>query len=101
MIDFGEFRSERPFQELVLKKLRPGDIYTHAFYAPVPMLDEKGRLLPYLFEAGKRGVLFAVGQGVAAFEFRQAIPAARQGVPPASISTDLHSCGINPGMKGQ
>src|SRR5438093_9276300 len=26
MIDFGEFRPERPFQELVLKKLRPGDI---------------------------------------------------------------------------
>ena len=45
MVDFGEFRPERPFQELVLKKLRPGDIYTHAFYAPVPMLDEQGRLL--------------------------------------------------------
>ena len=43
MIDFGEFRPERPFQELVLKKLRPGDIYTHAFYVPVPMLDAKGR----------------------------------------------------------
>src|SRR3954447_7803570 len=54
MVDFGEFRPERPFQELVLKKLRPGDIYTHAFYVPVPMLDEKGRLLPYLFEARKR-----------------------------------------------
>ena len=36
MIDFGEFRTERPFQDLVLKKLRPGDIYTHAFYAPGP-----------------------------------------------------------------
>ena len=31
MIDFGQFRPERPFQELVLRKLRPGDIYTHAF----------------------------------------------------------------------
>jgi dihydroorotase len=101
MIDFGEFRPERPFQELVLKKLRPGDIYTHAFYAPVPMLDQKGRLLPYLFEARKRGVLFDVGHGGAAFEFRQAVPAVKQGFPPDSISTDVHSGSINAGMKDQ
>jgi dihydroorotase len=101
MIDFGEFRQERPFQELVLKKLRPGDIYTHAFYAPVPMLDEKGLLLPYLFEARKRGVLFDVGHGGAAFEFRQAVPAVKQGFPPDSISTDVHSGSINAGMKDQ
>ena len=101
MIDFGEFRLERPFQELVLKKLRPGDIYTHAFYAPVPMLDEQGRLLPYLFEARKRGILFDVGHGGAAFEFRQAVPAVKQGFPPDSISTDVHSGSINAGMKDQ
>src|SRR5438552_1561890 len=101
MIDFGEFRPERPFQELVLKKLRPGDIYTHAFYAPVPMLDEKGRLLPYLFEARKRGVLFDVGHGGAAFEFRQAVPAVKAGFPPASICTAIHSGSINAGMKDQ
>ena len=53
MIDFGEFRPERPFQDLVLKKLRPGDIYTHAFYVPVPMLDDKGRLLPYLVRSAQ------------------------------------------------
>jgi len=101
MVDFGEFRPERPFQDLVLKKLRPGDIYTHMFYAPVPMLDEQGRLLPYLFEARKRGVLFDVGHGGAAFEFRQAVPAVRQGFPPDSISTDVHSGSINAGMKDQ
>ncbi len=101
MIDFGRFRPERPFQELVLKKLRPGDIYTHAFYVPVPMLDENGRLLPYLFEARKRGVLFDVGHGGAAFEFRQAVPAVKQGFPPDVISTDIHSGSINAGMKDQ
>jgi dihydroorotase len=101
MVDFGEFRPERPFQDLVLKKLRPGDIYTHAFYVPVPMLDEKGSLLPYLFEARKRGVLFDVGHGGAAFEFRQAVPAVKQGFPPDSISTDVHSGSINAGMKDQ
>jgi len=101
MVDFGEFRPERPFQDLVLKKLRPGDIYTHCYYAPVPMLDDAGHLLPYLFEARKRGVLFDVGHGGAAFEFRQAVPAVRQGFPPDTISTDIHSGSINSGMKDQ
>lgn len=101
MIDFGEFRPERPFQDLVLKKLRPGDIYTHCFYAPVPMVDAQGKLMPYLFDARKRGVLFDVGHGGAAFEFRQAVPAVKQGFPPDSISTDVHSGSINAGMKDQ
>jgi dihydroorotase len=101
MVDFGEFRPERPFQDLVLKKLRPGDIYTHAFYAPVPMLDDQGRLLPYLLEARKRGIIFDVGHGGAAFEFRQAVPAVKQGFRPDSISTDVHSGSLNSGMKDQ
>ncbi len=101
MIDFGEFRTERPFQDLVLKKLRAGDIYTHCFYAPVPYFDGAGKLLPYLREARKRGVLFDVGHGGAAFEFRQAVPAVKQGFPPDSISTDVHSGSINSGMKDQ
>ena len=29
MVDFGDNRAERPLAELVTKKLRPGDIYTH------------------------------------------------------------------------
>src|SRR5713101_3056314 len=37
MVDFGTFRPERPFQDLVLKKLRPGDIYTHTYLVDVPM----------------------------------------------------------------
>src|SRR5579885_682938 len=31
MVDFGENRPERPMSELVTKKLRPGDIYTHMY----------------------------------------------------------------------
>src|SRR5712671_322600 len=58
MIDFGMFRPERPFQELVTKKLRPGDIYTHTYLGVVPMLDENGKVEAYLFEARKRGVIF-------------------------------------------
>src|SRR5215467_3250991 len=51
MVDFGTFRRERPYQDLVLKKLRPGDISTHMYLGSVPMLDDGGKVLPYLFEA--------------------------------------------------
>jgi dihydroorotase len=67
MVDFATFRPERPFQDLVLHKLRPGDIYTHMYLSAVPMIDDQGRLLPYLFEARKRGVIFDVGHGGGSF----------------------------------
>ena len=98
MVDFGQFRPERPFEDLVTKKLRPGDISTHMFLASVPMLDETGRLRPYLLEARKRGVLFDVGHGGGSFLFRQAVPAIQQGFLPDSISTDLHIGSMNGGM---
>ena len=56
MVDFATFRPERPFQDLVLKHLRPGDIYTHTYLRAVPMLDAEDKVLPYLFEAKKRGI---------------------------------------------
>ncbi len=99
MIDFATFRPERPFEDLVLKHLRPGDIYTHQYLRVVPMLDAQGRVLPYLFEARKRGVIFDVGHGAGSFSFAQAIPAVRQGFIPDSISTDLHADSMNAGMK--
>jgi dihydroorotase len=99
MVDFATFRPERPFQELVLQRLRPGDIYTHAYLSAVPMLDEQGKLLPYLFAARERGVIFDVGHGAGSFSFRQAAPAVRQGFLPDSISTDLHVDSMNAGMK--
>lgn len=99
MVDFATFRPERPFQELVLKKLRPGDIYTHTYLSVVPMLDSEGRLLPYLLAARRRGVIFDVGHGGGSFSFRQAIPAVKQGFMADSISTDLHVDSMNAGMK--
>jgi len=99
MIDFATFRPERPFQDLVLKHLRPGDIYTHQYLRVVPMLDAQGRVLPYLFEARKRGIIFDVGHGGGSFSFLQAIPAVKQGFIPDSISTDLHIDSMNAGMK--
>jgi dihydroorotase len=99
MVDFGTFRPERPYQDLVLKKLRPGDISTHMYLTAAPMLDDSGKLMPYLLEARKRGVIFDVGHGGGSFAFRQAVPAMKQGFPPDSISTDLHVSSMLAGMK--
>jgi dihydroorotase len=99
MVDFGTFRPERPYQELVLKHLRPADMSTHMYLGAVPMLDDHGKVLPYLFEARKRGVIFDVGHGGGSFLFRQAVPAIAQGFIPDSISTDLHGGSMNAGMK--
>ena len=99
MVDFGSFTDERPFEELVTKRLRPGDMYTHMYLGSVPLLDANGKVRPYLFEARKRGVKFDVGHGGGSFLFKQAIPAIQQGWIPDSISTDLHISSMLRGMK--
>lgn len=99
MVDFGKFQPERPYQELITKRLRPGDIYTHTYLAWVPLLDANGKVAPYMFEARKRGVIFDVGHGGGSFVFRHAVPAMQQNFWPDSISTDLHINSMNAGMK--
>ncbi len=99
MVDFGAFRVDRPHEELITKRLRPGDMYTHAYYSAVPMLDDKGKVRPYLLEGRKRGVLFDAGHGGGSFVFRHAVPAIKQGFIPDSISTDLHTSSMIGGMK--
>lgn len=99
MVDFGSFRAERPFAELVTKHLRPGDMYTHFFTGPAPLLDPQGKILPFLYEARKRGVKFDVGHGAGSFSWKNAVPVVSQGFWPDSISTDLHQSSMNAGMK--
>jgi len=95
MVDFWPRPPERSYEDLILKKLRPGDIHTHVFAQQFPTLREDGRLNPALLEARRRGVIFDVGHGAASFWFRNAVPAVRQGFVPDSISTDLHTGNIN------
>lgn len=99
MVDFGSFRPERPFEELVTKRLRPGDMYTHFFINSAPLLDAQGKVRAYLHEARKRGVKFDVGHGAGSFSWRNAVPVLTQGFWPDSISTDLHQSSMNAGMK--
>ncbi len=98
MVDFGYFLPERPFYKLVTEKLRPGDMATHMFRAPVPYVDTNGKLLKYLEAARRRGVKFDVGHGGGSFVFRNAVPSIQQGFYPDSISTDLHTGSMNGGM---
>ncbi len=98
MIDFGYFRKERPYYQLLGEKLRPGDISTHIFRGPTPWFDAEGKVLSYLHEARARGVILDVGHGAGSFCFRNAVPAIAQGFYPDSISTDLHALCMNMGM---
>ncbi len=102
MIDFGGSNPELPLDELLLEKLRPGDIFTHTFAnvnGRTPVVAENGKVRDYVFEAQKRGIVFDVGHGGGSFIFKQAIPAIQQGFKPNVISTDLHTGSMNGGMK--
>ncbi|MGA2270896.1 MAG: amidohydrolase/deacetylase family metallohydrolase [Bryobacteraceae bacterium] len=99
MVDFGTDRPERPIADLLTRKLRPGDIYTHCYSGLRHELDESGNLNPGMWEGRKRGVIFDVGHGGGSFAWRVAVPALKQGFLPDSISTDLHVGSMNAGMK--
>jgi dihydroorotase len=95
MVDFWPRPPERSYQDLILKKLRPGDIHTHVFAQQFPIVDEDCNVYDHMFEARERGVIFDLGHGAGSFWFRQAVPALAGGFPPDSISTDLHMGNIN------
>jgi dihydroorotase len=103
MVDFGGSTPPLPLEELFMKHLRPGDIYTHCF----GQLDgrefivdvEKQKVKPFAYEARKKGIFFDVGYGGISFAFSQAIPAAKEGFFPNTISTDIHTGSMNNAMK--
>jgi dihydroorotase len=95
MVDFYPWLPERPYPDLILEKLRPGDIHTHVFAQQFPVIEDQGKVFDHLFRARERGVIFDLGHGAASFWFRNAVPAIRQGFVPDSISTDLHTGNLN------
>lgn len=104
MIDFGGTVPRLSLNDLLMKRLRPGDIFTHTFGE---LLDTKEAIVdtarqelkPYVMAAQKRGVIFDVGYGGSSFRYSQAIPAAKAGFHPNTISTDLHISSMKGSMK--
>jgi dihydroorotase len=103
MIDFGGSNPPLSIEELFLKHLRPGDIFTHCFGqlgTREYIVDlQTNKVKPFVYEARKRGIIFDVGYGGISFAFSQALPAVKEGFFPNSISTDLHSGSMNEAMK--
>jgi dihydroorotase len=113
MVDFGKANPPLPIEDLFLKYLRPGDIFTHV-YRYDQEYDRDGKMAehkqaivdvktnkvkPFVFEARKRGIIFDVGHGGGSFMWSQAIPAMAQGFGPDVLSSDLHTGSMNGGFK--
>lgn len=90
MVDFWPRPPERSYEELLLKKMRPGDIHTHVYAQQFHVVDGQGQPNQFMHEARARGIIFDVGHGAGSFWFRNALPAIQNGFKPDSISTDLH-----------
>ena len=103
MVDFGEHDPPNSIESLFMEHLRPGDIWTHTyangFRERETIVDQNGKLKPFIFEAQKKGIIFDMGHGGGAFTWRQAVPAHQQGFKADVVSTDLHYDSMNSGMK--
>ncbi len=113
MVDFGKANPPLPIEDLFMKHLRPGDIFTHT-YRYDQEYDKDGKMVehkqaivdvktkkvkPFVFEARKRGIIFDVGHGGGSFAWSQAVPAMQQGFAPDVLSSDLHTGSMNGGFK--
>lgn len=86
--------SEIPLEE-VLRRMRPGDIYTHLYFPSGHFSPADGAPPDAMRDARARGVLFDVGHGVGAFAWDVAEPACRNhGFWPDTISTDIHQLNV-------
>ncbi|OQP61292.1 dihydroorotase [Niastella vici] len=103
MIDFGSSSPPLSIEELFMRHLRPGDIFTHCFgqlrdREPIVDINTK-KVKSFIWDAQKKGIAFDVGYGSISFAFSQAIPAFKNGFYPNSISTDIHAHSMNASMK--
>ena len=92
MIHMGDTVSPLPE---ILALLKPGDIVTH-LYAPPPhgIFDDRGRVLPEVIAARKRGIWFDVGNGrVAHITWALAESGLKQKFLPDTISSDWTDAG--------
>jgi dihydroorotase len=89
LIHMGDTASPLPE---ILALLRPGDIVSH-MYAPTPhgIMDDRGRVLPEVRQARRRGVRFDFGNGLNEhWNWSMAQKGLEQDFPPDTISTDMN-----------
>ncbi len=85
-----------------LNHMKAGDIITHSYEnvsERMPVVDQEGKVRPFVLAAQRRGILFDVGHGGVGFWFNQAIPSVKQGLLPDTFGTDMHHNSVNSGMK--
>ncbi|NQW22751.1 MAG: amidohydrolase/deacetylase family metallohydrolase [SAR202 cluster bacterium] len=76
----------------VLEFLGPGDICTHAFNGnPENILDRNFKIRPEVRTAVDRGVIMDVAHAGVHCDVKVAQAALEQGLPPTTISTDIHN----------
>jgi len=75
MVDLAPTRPTRPLYDLLTKKLRPGDIYTH-MYSGLRQEQDPQTLGPSkgFIEGRARGISFDTGTGGGSFKFSLAVP---------------------------
>ena len=75
----------------ILEFMGPGDIVTHAFNGnPEGILDRQDQLRPEVRAASERGVIMDLGHAGVHCDVAVAKAAIAQGLPPDTISTDIH-----------
>jgi len=88
MVHIGE--SPMTIPEM-LEHMEPGDCITHCFKGgSTRVLDPENRVYDAVQAAAERGVVFDVGHGFGSFQWEVCQAALEQGLPPTTISTDLH-----------
>ena len=78
--------------DILLEKLRPGDILTHCFRDGLnaPLADTTGGPSPSVIAAREKGVLFDIGHGMGSFSYNSASKMTADGFLPDTISSDIH-----------
>lgn len=94
----GEFQLQNPEFLLAPEAFRiaeAGDMITHLYHGNLgKVIDEKGKVLPVVREAERRGVIFDLGFGGYNFSWKVAETAFAQDLVPHTISSDLQQFNV-------
>jgi dihydroorotase len=94
----GEFQLQNPEHLLApeaFKIAEAGDMITHLYHGNLgQVIDEKGKVLPGVREAERRGVIFDLGFGGYNFNWSVAEKAYAQDLIPHTISSDLQQFNV-------